>query len=92
MWKMVLWLAFAGVPIIALWIFESVVALEGYEGTCGLLSRGVRCTKWEYIEDHLLNAFVAPGLIAVSATWLLMVAIGAVAFLLFRKRDRKGSA
>jgi hypothetical protein len=84
--KTVFWIAFAVVPIVAIWTYGLVATLEGYEGTCGLLNRGFRCTRWEYVKDNLLSAFVAPGLIAANVTWLLIAAVVAVVFFLFRQR------
>ena len=79
------WLVIAVGPVAALWVYGLIQSAERYEGTCGLLSRSFSCTKWEYIEDTLISAFVAPGLIAASVAWLLLVALIGVVFFLFRK-------
>ena len=84
--KKFLWSAFTIVPLIALWVRASFLALAGYEGTCGLLGSGWACSKWEYLKEYLLNAFVAPFLIAESIGWLFVVAISAVILFFLRKR------
>jgi hypothetical protein len=86
--KKFLWLTFTIVPLVALWVRESFLALTGYEGTCGLLDRGWDCSKWEYVKEYLLNGFVAPFLVAESIGWLFVVAVVAVILFLFDKRQR----
>lgn len=84
--KKFLWLAFSVVSLIGLWSRATFLAMSNYEGTCGLLDSSWPCSKWEYVKEYLLNAFVAPFLIAESVGWLLVVAIVAVILFLFRKR------
>jgi len=82
----VLLLFIAGAPIAVLWIYQGLQAGHDYEGTCGLLDAGWTCSKVQYVEFSLFNAFVFPFLAAVSISWVIAVAIAA--WLYFRLRNR----
>lgn len=70
-----LFLLFAAVPVATLWVYQGLEAAHHYEGTCGLLDASWACSKVQYVEFTLFNAFVFPFLAAVSIGWLIIVAI-----------------
>ena len=79
---------FATVPIAALWSYQGLQAAHDYESTCGLLDAGWTCSKAQYVEFTLFNAFVFPFLAAVSISWLIVVATAAWTYCRWRKRQK----
>jgi hypothetical protein len=84
-WGLILLIASA--PIAAFWIYQGLNASYNYEGTCGLLDANWACSKTQYVEYSLFNAFVFPYLAAVSISWVIAVAI--VTWLYSRFRSRR---
>jgi len=84
----VLFVLFAAVPVVAFWIYQSLEAARDYKGTCGLLDAGWDCTKAQYVEYTLFNAFVFPFLAAVSIGWLILLVIATWLYFQMRKRRK----
>jgi hypothetical protein len=82
------WLAIAIAPVVALWIYEILKIRADYNGTCGLLDAGWTCTRSQYVEYTLLNAFVFPTLAIWTAGWIFTVVVmGLMIFRLHKRRN-----
>ena len=76
------WSFLATAPILALLGFELVGLLNGYDGNCGLLDAGWKCSRAEYVFSAFFSPFILPVLLIYSVGWLLLVFI---AFIVTRK-------